>query len=1586
MPTWRERLCPPEITPQSSQGGDETDRLGSQGPPVLSAGSPHAEAYSHSVSRRGGYATGSSPQGSEENVWGALDLHEESPKSDSPGEQPVPPEVDAELLHEVANDAVLPESLVENEEVDEESEGDDDCPVWAQERGVFQFLNPMKLSGYMMRIGSVRLDQRAYNLLRIHTQVLTGLGNAEKLREMRWQVMHPENEDAPEQPLHEMQLRRGVRMYPSVTTILRGVKDMLKSLTPPMKFIFTAIDISKAGGRSVARRSAKRLKTASDLHPALTETDSPPENITRVGFGLPSAITMEDALVKSVLDAKISTSRGISKRGDECIDDNLAVHGRDVFYAREPGMDAIDPLKEEWLQAVLHFPGSDGSWQWTQALVGRHVLVHFDETLLPEVLGQTEVCDACRPVVFNEESPNGFCFKKEDAIALTQESSVKGQAAFGILRSIWTVQGTASWKDVNLNVREKAQTESSSVRRLSQYLSLASLPGAVSATEPPKKKKTKKNAKRSRLDLEHETSALLPWSPLKPGDTVAMVSLPEVSKRQCLCGTFSWSSTSYLVLVSRWWATHGEVTQQAIFVRNIDSVIKNIEANAGDNSRLQMCPFGAFPRAEGGFSTVFMSPLRRQEHGLNPVAARMRLFAIRSGANGENECPASPLTPGSEGEGSGVSAYDTIRNRLETKVRNAASTYGILRYNDDGDHDYYFVERIYLYHDGFHDKLKRPDSVNGVYMGSLNLPMARRRCAAHIRILSLCPPGTDVKAVYSVILDDILESAINGVDCITSDGKRLKVFIDLMFILADTPAATELLDVPGHTAKYPCHLCNYSLPSEVGSGRGKGKHAAAKARYGSRYTRLDSWGSLVANSRSIFVHQAIRSSGASAEELKRCGILPIPNGEVDDHSHGNTLESEVPENSDGNAVVSSVLPLHDFASKYMKAARDGRLPRDHEGKPLLPHTFCPYKCLPPVPDHLFHNMFKYALVLALKMLHSKRDAKAVELYMQMYQSMCGIVVQSQIVDVDNRDLLNMSMTEVYALSIVADRALTAVADSTARKAFTTQKDERELRKAIRLVASAARIIAFFWTKPHILQELYGTEDSVEFERLVQGHLFMIQELCQSTQVLPNTGPDVCENGGGTEQGGPNQNRNESSIDDQPENAESDARWDPDGTARSYIDKPYCHRLLELAKVFYPIIGHGSLLGELACETKHQQNKRALEGFVGNSEPHVLAMETAFLDDYKARVSNLYEIAKSFLIGTPEGDGAIRGLVRYFFGKLALFRMPADVSHQTRLKVLNVLGVDAISSVILRDTWRPLMSGMDRPGVKKVTSAPQWKVPHMSQQVVLQGCGLGKAVEDLVKSYEREERDVPMEVCQWLGSVVRCNSDGPVAEQTSSGMHEFMRQVRIGSVVTCRVIVANGEEQQPLQTSSPFLPVASQVLQTQKAASEGHESLDEADVRNSQSYQFQMRYFCVLSLYTAQQRDRVSENETGQGYAVRAVVSPVVDAETKTVITRNAEALYRRSRALHTSGDFDIMSEGLSPCSILDLDGSNATIKSVAVLPCCEKSKGCGVYTDESDMDSEIVHGQPTHGPACGPEKGGEFFIRDEATGYPHRSA
>ncbi len=154
----------------------------------------------------------------------------------------------------------------------------------------------------------------------------------------------------------------------------------------------------------------------------------------------------------------------------------------------------------------------------------------------------------------------------------------------------------------------------------------------------------------------------------------------------------------------------------------------------------------------------------------------------------------------------------------------------------------YFIYRFLIYWDEFEIQRGKSASGEGVYLLCLNLPVAARSSPSAIRVISVTPPGVSVASVFEKLIDDIVQGMTTGFVDYDAEGKRRRIFLDLVGFIGDTPALNQILDTLGHTGSACCHLCRFVRRSSTTTG--------------SRYAGGGAHGILTSTFNEVFFHHA----------------------------------------------------------------------------------------------------------------------------------------------------------------------------------------------------------------------------------------------------------------------------------------------------------------------------------------------------------------------------------------------------------------------------------------------------------------------------------------------------------------------------------------------------------------------------------------------------------------------------------------------------------------------------------------------------------------------------------------------------------
>lgn len=121
----------------------------------------------------------------------------------------------------------------------------------------------------------------------------------------------------------------------------------------------------------------------------------------------------------------------------------------------------------------------------------------------------------------------------------------------------------------------------------------------------------------------------------------------------------------------------------------------------------------------------------------------------------------------------------------------------------------YAIYRFFLYVDGFQMHVGNRAGAEGIYIQPISISATARNDSSSARVLAIVPAGVDIGLLLNHLVDDIVEGMTSGRLIIDAEGKKRRVFLDLVGILGDTPGLNALLDVTGHTGIAPCHRCSF---------------------------------------------------------------------------------------------------------------------------------------------------------------------------------------------------------------------------------------------------------------------------------------------------------------------------------------------------------------------------------------------------------------------------------------------------------------------------------------------------------------------------------------------------------------------------------------------------------------------------------------------------------------------------------------------------------------------------------------------------------------------------------------------------------
>ena len=99
-------------------------------------------------------------------------------------------------------------------------------------------------------------------------------------------------------------------------------------------------------------------------------------------------------------------------------------------------------------------------------------------------------------------------------------------------------------------------------------------------------------------------------------------------------------------------------------------------------------------------------------------------------------------------------------------------------------------------------------SMEGSYSISLSLPSEYRSSSSPVRIISVIPSSIPSDVLLQEVMEDVKVGLFNVFESYDVEGNRLKILLDFVCFIGDTPAMKEGLDLRGETAVSCCHACD----------------------------------------------------------------------------------------------------------------------------------------------------------------------------------------------------------------------------------------------------------------------------------------------------------------------------------------------------------------------------------------------------------------------------------------------------------------------------------------------------------------------------------------------------------------------------------------------------------------------------------------------------------------------------------------------------------------------------------------------------------------------------------------------------------
>ncbi len=398
--------------------------------------------------------------------------------------------------------------------------------------------------------------------------------------------------------------------------------------------------------------------------------------------------------------------------------------------------------------------------------------------------------------------------------------------------------------------------------------------------------------------------------------------------------------------------------------------------------------------------------------------------------------------------------------------------------------------------------------------------------------------------------------------------------------------------------------------------------------------------------RTYFQHAAVRDCAAQAETCRLLGMKPH--------------------------LSSTAQVIHSLCGRMFNARN--AIPKSSTGHPVVPHYIDPYRACLVAPDHLLTGHLRDCISLALRLLPSDFYRQSCEKFMMGFLEDAALPVQNRLVDHLKQCLYGMSMTELYALSSVADSALYSGCHYASNFLDKRKPLSAKCEQALGLVSSCAKLIAELWYYPQLrrdgfnsvqqFEEGNGTSYISRLQMLVRSHLGKVVSICEMNDA------DVLQ------------------LDDRrcpkQRKTELSALMRETLIAIKTVDKPNVHRLSELVHTTLPLVGHIGRVGELVLEKAHQTLKRSIH-LSNNKDIQLHAMSGASFADWQGRLSMLAQLA------TDGDQSAILGCFRLLAGREVVAALRGHLSRPLSAAVVHTLGPEQCIAAELQAQGQRVLS-------------------------------------------------------------------------------------------------------------------------------------------------------------------------------------------------------------------------------------------------------------------------------------------------------
>ena len=370
----------------------------------------------------------------------------------------------------------------------------------------------------------------------------------------------------------------------------------------------------------------------------------------------------------------------------------------------------------------------------------------------------------------------------------------------------------------------------------------------------------------------------------------------------------------------------------------------------------------------------------------------------------------------------------------------------------------FLVYRILLYCDNFQKSsaMHPKGSAGGCYFMPLSLPPESRRKKSSTRIISLTPPGVSRSEVLHFITDDLVSSAVRGVEGYTPRGMKFRIFVDVVGFIGDYPASSAVADVMGHTARAPCTFCTF---------RRLQYNDASGSRFG--YTTK-----VHARNSTFLRHgerqRSLRSSEISDEDATRLGMIP----------NSRFMERNCP-------LVQVSLDARKRESSLTE-----------HGNPVVPCIFDAYRSNVIAPDHLLTGLSKDILNAVFKTVPSKEHQKILDVSICAALRDNGLLTQGEVFNPRSKSLHGMNLSEIFCVLLVAVPVL--------RMFMRSTYQESVLKDCATILEQPQRLISliYWWRLP----ELDGKQVTALIHNMTETYF---SDLRSMSKEYVNLVDDIC---------------------------------------------------------------------------------------------------------------------------------------------------------------------------------------------------------------------------------------------------------------------------------------------------------------------------------------------------------------------------------------------------------------------------------------------------------------------------------------------